>query len=143
MDSTFNAWSPEVIQIRKNTYNPTKVAPVLRLVAINTIEHALLCVSSEANGLYACVEAVMILRNEAGVVDPAYEAALGSAPKETARWIKNRCKGKYNIPAFPELPLFETVAASQASGTDDAHIDKRKRQVSGARQRSWEPRLMS
>ncbi|KAF8540320.1 hypothetical protein BDD12DRAFT_880582 [Trichophaea hybrida] len=130
MDSTFEPDSPEVVQIRRNTYHPSKIAPVLRLVTINTIEHALLCVSGEADRrLYACVEAVKILRNDSGVLDPQYAASIGDAPKKIADWISKRCEGKLvGIPALPELPLFDATQSDRASYVENG--DKRKRQNS-------------
>ncbi|KAF8252991.1 hypothetical protein K440DRAFT_273263 [Wilcoxina mikolae CBS 423.85] len=130
MDSTFEPDSPEVIQIRRNTYHPSKIAPVLRLVAINTIEHALLCVSGEADRrLYACVKAVKILRNDSGVLDPQYKASIGDAPKKIADWISKRCEGKLvGIPALPELPLFDATQTDRMSYVENG--DKRKRQNS-------------
>ena len=120
---------PEVVQIRRNTYHPSKIAPVLRLVTVNTIEHALLCVSDEADRLFACVEAVKVLRNDSGVLDPQYETLLGNAPKKIAEWISRRCEGKLvGVPALPELPLFD--ATQTTSYVENG--DKRKRQVRGS-----------
>jgi hypothetical protein len=137
MDSTFDGRSPEIIQIRQNIYQPTKIAPVLRLVAVNTIEHILLCVSSTAeNRLYLCLEAMKALRDVAGILDPVYEAAIGNTSCKIGEWIGRKCEGVLKIPALPELPLFEAVAPTQTQPTfEDVQVEssdnseKSKRQV--------------
>ncbi|KAA8900738.1 class II histone deacetylase complex subunits 2 and 3-domain-containing protein [Sphaerosporella brunnea] len=134
MDSTFDPQTPEVTEIRQNVFQPTKLAPVLRIVAANTIEHALLCVSpSFAQRLYVCVEAMKALRDIAGVVDPAYQAQIGSTAHTVGRWIARRSEGELKISAMPEIPLFESAEFAQRQDLQVEHIDngeKRKRQDS-------------
>lgn len=117
MDSWFDAEHPEVCDMRKDLYVPGKKAPVLRLVSLNTIEHALICTDQSKEILKPCVEAIKILRNEAGNADPAYLSAVQSAPETIAAWIRNSSVGPLNIPPLPELSLFETAAATQVAGT--------------------------
>jgi hypothetical protein len=136
VDSTFNAHTPEVVQIRANTFEPSKIAPVLRLIAANTVEHALLCVSPIApNKLYACVQAMKALRDSAGVVDPAYEAAIGNTAYKVGEWIGRKCEGELKVPAMPELPLFVEPSSQTQPTSEEVQMmeinEKRKRQVSG------------
>ena len=123
MDSTFEPEAPEIIQIRRNTYDPSKIAPVLRLIAANTLEHAILCVSPDADILSACVKAVKLLRNEAGVLEGAYEESVGLAPKMVAEWIAKRGEGPlYGVPPLPALPSFDSTAATQNGGGRKRHV---------------------
>jgi hypothetical protein len=135
MDSTFAAHSPEVVRIRANSFEPTKIAPVLRLIAVNTIEHALLCVSPiTPNKLYACVEVMKALRDSAGVMDPAYEAAMGNTAHKVGEWIGKKCEGELKAPALPELPLSVEPSSQTQPTSEEVQMmeinEKRKRQVS-------------
>jgi hypothetical protein len=130
MDSTFNPDTDEIQQMRKDMYDPAKQAPILRLVAINTIEHVLLCVAmASADNLRACVEAVKVLRNDAGVMDPTYAAATGNATEKIWEWIRKKCDGHLDVPLLPALPMFDTVAATQTQATQMEITEKRKREV--------------
>lgn len=121
MDSTFEA--QEIIQIRRNTYDPSKIAPVLRLIVANTLEHAILCVSPDADILWGCVKAVKLLRNEAGVLEGAYEASVGLAPKIVAEWIAKRGEGPLcGVPPLPALHSFDSTAATQNGGGRKRHV---------------------
>lgn len=123
MDSTFEPEAPEIVQIRRNTYDPSKIAPVLRLIAANTLEHAILCVSPDADMLSACAKAVKLLSNEAGVLAGPYEVSVRLAPKNVAEWIAKRGEGPlYGVPPLPALSLFDSMVATQNGGG-------RKRQV--------------
>jgi len=132
MDATFDPHVREVAQARQDLFDPNKLAPVLRLVTVNTIEHALLCIPSDPKLFpYASVEAIKLLRHEAGMVEPTYAAAIADAPAKTGAWIKKRFQGELGIPQLQELPLFDTVALAQTQTKHGVggHGDKRKRQV--------------
>jgi len=134
MDVSFDPLAPEVAQIRQDMYNPKKLAPVLRLITVNTIEHAMLCIPRDPDlFLYGSIEAIRLLRNEAGMVDPAYAAAIGDASSKAAAWIKRKCQGELGIPPLQQLPLFDAAALShnQTQREGEDHGDKRKRQVNG------------
>lgn len=112
MDSTFDPLTEEIVHIRQNISFPDQIAPVLHLVALNTIEHIIPCSKDEQN-LAAAVEAVKILRNDAGVVEKHYGDALGDGPKRVGTWIAGGCQGDPPLPPLPDLPLYELATQTQ------------------------------
>jgi hypothetical protein len=127
MDSTFDTGSPSIMRMRRISRDPSNIAPVLRLVGVNTVEHILLCASHPevGNVRAACIEAVKVLRNDAGVLDQVYEKKLDNAVNSIADWLRQRCRGPLEMPPLPELPLFETIVIA----TQVENGEKRKRQV--------------
>lgn len=136
MDNTFNSRSPEVIQIRKNTYHPTRVAPVLRIVTLDTIEHVILCLSPEVKKSDPSIKTTLaqeeVLRRRIGQSFDHH--AFESLIKKTANWIANKCEGSFDVPELPALFPSDlgTTDHSEVVSQDKMDLDnaeKRKRQV--------------
>lgn len=135
MDSTFNAELPEIKGFRSNIVEVEKLAPVIRLVAINTIEHLRLCrVPGQEIPLHVYIETLKNLRLQVGIASQEYGSAISRAPTKISKWLQKKADGALDIPNIPELPLFES--ATQLSSTTATQVegnDKRKRQVIVAR----------
>lgn len=130
MDSFFDVDEREVQQMRRDLIDPNKLAPVIRLVALNTIEHALLCADPTKDFFSPCIEAIKLLRNDAGYADEAYMSATKDAAGKVAHWIMNRCNGELEIPSLPPLSLYETKPPTQVSvPMSPDNGEKRKRRV--------------
>lgn len=141
MDSSFDATLPEVHKCRSNSYEVGKLAPVFRLVAINSIEHLRLCSPpGQEVPLYVYIETLKNLRQQVGVATQDYGSAVSRAPTKITKWLQKKAEGKLEIPEIPELPLFEITSHAQpttpntsTSTTNNSSgnegCDKRKRQV--------------
>ncbi|RPB12448.1 hypothetical protein P167DRAFT_605614 [Morchella conica CCBAS932] len=140
MDSSFDATLPEVHKCRSNSYEVGKLAPVFRLVAINSIEHLRLCSPpGQEVPLYVYIETLKNLRQQVGVATQDYGSAVSRAPTKITKWLQKKAEGKLEIPEIPELPLFEITSHAQpttpntsTSTTNNSSgnegCDKRKRQ---------------
>lgn len=129
MDSTFNAELPEIKGFRSNIVEVEKLAPVIRLVAINTIEHLrLCCVPRQEIPLQVYIETLKNLRLQVGIASQEYGGAISRAPTKISRWLQKKAVGPLDMPNIPELPLFEPATQSTIAGLTEGN-DKRKRQV--------------
>lgn len=129
MDSTFNAELPEIKGFRSNIVEVEKLAPVIRLVAINTIEHLRLCrVPGQEIPLQVYIETLKNLRLQVGIASHEYGGAISRAPTKISRWLQKKAEGPLEMPNIPELPLFELATQSTTTGPTEGN-DKRKRQV--------------
>lgn len=143
MDSSFDATLPEVHKCRSNSFEVNKLAPVFRLVAINTIEHLRLCSPpGQEIPLYVYIETLKNLRQQVGVATQDYGSAVSRAPTKITKWLQKKAEGKLEVPEIPELPLFEITSHAQPTTTPNTTststtnnspgnegCDKRKRQV--------------
>jgi hypothetical protein len=141
MDSSFDASLHDVQKCRSNSYEANKLAPVFRLVAINTIEHLRLCSPpGQEIPLYVYIETLKNLRQQVGIATQDYGSAISRAPTKITKWLQKKADGKLEIPEIPELPLFEitshaqpTASTSTSTSTNNSSgnegSDKRKRQV--------------
>lgn len=130
MDSTFNPELPEIRGFRSNIVEVEKLAPVIRLVGINTVEHLRLChAPGQDIPLQVYIETLKNLRLQVGIAaSQEYRAAVIRAPARISEWLQKKAEGVLDIPNIPELPLFEP--ATQPTTADPAEgNDKRKRQV--------------
>ncbi|KAL7275782.1 hypothetical protein RUND412_001261 [Rhizina undulata] len=130
MDSTFDPNLPIIKQMRSNIIEVDKLAPVIRLVTFNTIEHVRLCVSAAAEvPLVACAQAVKDLRFQAGNVEPSsYAEAMVDSPSKVSKWLSRQCEGNPDLPIIPQLSFPEPDSQKPPNGGDSG--EKRKRQVS-------------
>lgn len=129
MDSTFDAELPEIKGFRSNIVEVEKLAPVIRLVAINTIEHLRLCrVPGQEIPLQVYIETLKNLRLQVGIASHEYGGAISRAPTKISRWLQKKAEGPLDMPNIPELPLFELATQSTTAGPTEGN-DKRKRQV--------------
>ncbi|KAI5838051.1 class II histone deacetylase complex subunits 2 and 3-domain-containing protein [Morchella snyderi] len=135
MDSSFDASLQDIQKCRRNSYEVNKLAPVFRLVAINTIEHLRLCSPpGQEIPLYVYIETLKNLRQQVGIASQDYGSAISRAPTKITKWLQKKAEGKLEIPEIPELPLFEITSHTQptpntstnSSGNEGS--DKRKRQ---------------
>jgi hypothetical protein len=73
MDSSFNPEHDQILRLRQHPINLDELAPVIRLVTVNSAEHVRLClpspyeIPSDRNMLQGLVSATTILRNFNGV----------------------------------------------------------------------------
>lgn len=129
MDSTFNAELPEIRGFRSNIVEVEKLAPVIRLVAINTIEHLRLCrISGQEIPLQVYIETLKNLRLQVGIASQEYGGAISRAPTKISKWLQKKAEGPLDMPNIPELPLFESATQYITSSLTEGN-DKRKRQV--------------
>ncbi|PWW72749.1 hypothetical protein C7212DRAFT_301179 [Tuber magnatum] len=128
MDSTFVADVPEVVRVRKSLFVVGKLAPVLRLVSLNTLEHIELCYGdSEPRypALYTYIETMKNLLHDAGTLADSYKPTFATAVLSTAKWLsKNPIEGAPKLEGFPLLPIVERLPQVRGS---ELH-DKRKRE---------------
>lgn len=132
MDSTFDSGLPEIKGFRNNIVEVEKLAPVIRLVAINTIEQLRLCCApGQEIPLHVYVETLKNLRLQVGSASQEYGSAISRAPTKISKWLQKKAEGALDIPAIPELPLFELATQQLQSATTSPPdgSDKRKRQV--------------
>lgn len=129
MDSTFNAELPEIRGFRSNIVEVEKLAPVIRLVAINTVEHLRLCrIPGQEIPLQVYVETLKNLRLQVGIASQEYGGAISRAPTKISKWLQKKAEGALDMPNIPELPLFESTTQPTTGGLAEGN-DKRKRQV--------------
>lgn len=143
MDSSFDAGLDEVRRFRSSIVEVNKLAPVIRLVAINTIEHLRLCSPPGQDiPLHVYIETLKNLRQQVGIATQDYGSAISRAPTKISKWLRANAEGRLDIPEIPDLPLFEitvhakpivntnanttAIASSYPSGSEGG--DKRKRQ---------------
>jgi Class II histone deacetylase complex subunits 2 and 3 len=73
MDSSFNPEDDQILRLRQHPINLDELAPVIRLVTVNSAEHVRLClpiaheIPSDRNMLQGLISATTILRNFNGV----------------------------------------------------------------------------
>ncbi|RPB03549.1 hypothetical protein L873DRAFT_173161 [Choiromyces venosus 120613-1] len=136
MDSTFVADVPEIVRVRKSLFIVGKLAPVLRLVSLNTLEHIELCYKdSEPRypALYTYVETMKNLLHNAGTLVDSYKPTFAAAVPNTAEWLSNSpIEGALRLEGFPLLPIFERLPQAPSS---ELH-DKRKREGESAEKQS-------
>lgn len=128
-DSSFSADVPEIRNVRQDPFDPAKMAPVIRLVTFNTIEHLLLSITpGDPKLLQRCVKALAVLRHQAGESKLPYEAAIQQSAQTVGDWVIRKCKGSLEIPPLPELPFPKDMASQSTQSQEyNEHIDKRKR----------------
>jgi Class II histone deacetylase complex subunits 2 and 3 len=127
MDSSFKADLPDIVKLRSNIIEVGKIAPVFRLVALNTIEHIRLCCSATVEKhLDTYIETIKNLRLDAGVANDSYAPIVAEAPSKIAKWLTKGSGEPLDLESLPELPLFDQ--ATQSSELYEGG-DKRKRQV--------------
>lgn len=139
MDSTFDGGLPEIKGFRSSIVEVEKLAPVIRLVAINTIEHLRLCRDpGQEVPLHFYIETLKNLRLQVGIASQEYGSAISRAPTKISKWLQKKAEGVLEIPSIPELPLFEpTAQVSTTTAGPAGGNDKRKRQVIVAKESNF------
>lgn len=129
MDSTFVANVPEIVRVRESLFIVGKLAPVLRLISLNTLEHIELCYKDskpQYPALYTYIQTTKNLLHDTGTLVDSYKPTFAAAVPNTAEWLsKNPIEGAPKLEGFPLLPIFERLPQAPA----ELH-DKRKREVS-------------
>ncbi|KAI5780851.1 hypothetical protein EDC01DRAFT_257843 [Geopyxis carbonaria] len=141
-DSSCNADIPEIQRVRRDPFNPDKMAPIIRLVTVNTIEHLLLCRQGGPRFLRYCVRGIAVLRHKAGESKLPYETAVQQCAQAVGDWITRKFEGPLDIAPLPELPFPEEASQSTQSQECNEHMDKRKRasvDISGSMTGSVKP----
>ncbi|KAG0125988.1 class II histone deacetylase complex subunits 2 and 3-domain-containing protein [Tuber indicum] len=136
MDSTFVADVPEIVNARKSLFVVGKLAPVLRLVSLNTLEHIELCYKDsepQYPALYTYIETTKNLLHDTGALVDSYKPTFAAAVPNIAEWLsRNPIAGAPKLEGFPLLPIFERLAQVQSP---ELH-DKRKREGESAEKQS-------
>jgi len=129
MDSTFVANVPEIVRVRESIFIVGKLAPVLRLVSLNTLEHIELCYKDSKPrypALYTYIQTTKTLLHDTGTLVDSYKPTFAAAVPNTAEWLsKNPIEGGPKLEGFPLLPNLECLLQAPAE-----FRDKRKREVS-------------
>src|SRR5208282_1588797 len=92
MDLSFNPEDDQVLRLRQHPVNIDELAPVIRLVTINSAEHVRLClpfpheIPSDRTILQGLVSATTILRNFNGMEIPNDDARY----TQVAEFIRNK-----------------------------------------------------
>lgn len=126
LDSTFNVEDSQVEKFRAHALEVGRRAPILRLVAANTVEHVKLFLPSQTKHyLPQLMSYVAILRHQAGSLPAPYTDELKSIPKKLAKFVSETLEpgsdSPLEIPNIPSLPIFETEDLSsckQISNTE-------------------------
>ncbi|CUS10564.1 unnamed protein product [Tuber aestivum] len=128
MDSTFVADVPEVVRVRKSLFVVGKLAPVIRLVSLNTLEHIELCYKDSESrypALYTYIETTKNLLHDTGILADSYKPTFAAAVPNTAKWLsKTPIEGAPKLEGFPLLPIAARLPQTQSP---ELH-DKRKRE---------------
>ncbi|PUU80148.1 hypothetical protein B9Z19DRAFT_1100455 [Tuber borchii] len=127
MDSTFDANVPEIVRVRESLFIVGKLAPVLRLISLNTLEHIELCYKDskpQYPALYTYIQTTKNLLHDTGTLVDSYKPTFAAAVPNIAEWLsKNPIEGAPKLEGFPLLPIFERLPQAPA----ELH-DKRKRE---------------
>ncbi|BFZ59896.1 hypothetical protein YB2330_000918 [Saitoella coloradoensis] len=127
LDTTINVDDEDLERIREHSSgDPDRMAPLIRLVVINSVEHVLMSTPgtlSNAHTLYAVAAATTIMRAQAGAFDAdqkKYSDALQSASRTLSAWIKGDNTETWPLAPLPDLKTFyKTPTASVASSIED------------------------
>ncbi|GAO49219.1 hypothetical protein G7K_3376-t1 [Saitoella complicata NRRL Y-17804] len=127
LDTTINVDDEDLERIREHpSGDPDRMAPLIRLVVINSVEHVLMSTPgtlSNSHTLYAVVAATTIMRAEAGAFDAdqkEYSDALQSAARTLSAWIRGDNTETWPLAPLPDLKTFyKTPTASVASSIED------------------------
>ncbi|KAF8460671.1 class II histone deacetylase complex subunits 2 and 3-domain-containing protein [Kalaharituber pfeilii] len=119
LDSTFNISDEQVEKFRAHALEVGRLSPILRLVAVNTVEHVKLFLpSSSEHYLPQLMSYVAILRHQAGNLPDSYAEESKTAPRDIARTIIETIETgaitKVSIPNVPTLPIFDTPSQTSS-----------------------------
>lgn len=117
LDSTFNVEDEQVEKFRIHPLNVGRLSPVLRLVAVNTIEHVMLFLPPQIKHYSPLVMSyVAILRHQAGSLPAECADEVKESSKNIAKIIiemsENDVETKLVTPDIPALPIYETASQS-------------------------------
>ncbi|KAI5816970.1 class II histone deacetylase complex subunits 2 and 3-domain-containing protein [Pyronema omphalodes] len=130
LDGSWDANNYTIKQLRANPYDPSKQAPVIRLININAIDHTLLSLDEAAPGfqsLYHMALAVKGLRDSAGVLPESLDTVTSPVDAVSA-WIVTRCQSEYPLPTkLPCIAEFDIHTLAKVESPEQPQATSRKR----------------
>ncbi|KAF8442632.1 hypothetical protein BGX38DRAFT_777949 [Terfezia claveryi] len=125
LDSTFNVENEQVEKFRIHPLNVGRLSPVLRLVAVNTIEHVMLFLPPQIKHYSPLVMSyVAILRHQAGSLPAECADEVKASSKNIAKIIiemsENDVETELVTPDIPALPIYETASQSSTIQPSEA-----------------------